>query len=191
LTTPARRDLRVFVALLCLGVSVAWGQDAVTRYYDIVGGDERELRRELNAKGPIDRRGERVDGRTKWTVSWKFRYSPPDGGCAFTRIDVTLRGFIDLPRWAGEAAGAPSLVKKWRLFIDALRRHEEAHFAHGVSAAAEVEELGENFRVDTQCSMIGQAFNDEAKRIIDKYRAADAAFDARTRNGRTEGVRFP
>jgi predicted secreted Zn-dependent protease len=161
------------------------------QYYDVVGSSDRELRNQMNAKGPMGTRGHRVDGHTHWKTSWRYRYAPSADGCAFTRIDVVVKGTMTLPRWTGEAHASDSLAKNWRSFATALRRHEEGHYAHGLKAREEIEELGRSFRVPGSCATIEEVFREQAKSIIDKYRAADAAYDAETRHGRTQGVRFP
>lgn len=161
------------------------------QYYDISGSSDRELRDQMNAKGPVGTRGHRVDGHTHWKVSWKYRYAPSAGQCAFTQIETVLTGTITLPRWSGEASASGVLAKKWRSFATALRRHEDGHYAHGVQARAEIEELGRSFRVPGSCATIEEAFRLQSKAIIEKYRAADAAYDAQTRHGKSQGVRFP
>ena len=176
---------------MSIAAELARANDAEIEYYDIRGSSARELRNEMNAKGPVGTRGERVDGHTHWNTSWKYRYAPSDGGCAFTQIEVVAEGTITLPRWTDEANASGALAQKWRAFSIALRRHEEGHYAHSLKAAEEIEVLGRTFSVPGSCATIQQAFKEQSKAIIDKYRAADAAYDAETRHGKTQGVRFP
>lgn len=184
--------VRIFAgALLWFAASLVRADEAEIQYYDIVGRSAQELRDQMNAKGPTGRRGDRVDGHTHWKTSWKFRYAPSGEGCTFTSIEVVTAGIITLPRWTGEADASGALAKQWGDFSAALLRHEKGHFAHGLKAAGEIEALGRSFRVPGSCATIESEFAQQAKAIIDKYRAADAAFDADTRHGKTQGVRFP
>jgi predicted secreted Zn-dependent protease len=169
---------------------LAHSDDAEIRYYDVFGTTGKEIRREINLKGPIGKRGKPVDGRTQWHVGWKYRYSPSAGGCQFTRIEVTLTGVITLPRWANERPTG-TLTDQWRRYLAALRRHEDGHYANGRRAAEEIEALGRSFRIADRCSAIAQAFKEQAHSIMEKYNAADRAYDLETRHGRTEGVKFP
>jgi predicted secreted Zn-dependent protease len=84
-----------------------------------------------------------------------------------------------------------SVAQKWQRYSAALRTHEDGHYAHGVEAAAEIQSLGQSLRAQNDCSAMAKDFDDQAASIIEKYRAADAAYDAETRRGRTQGTRFP
>jgi predicted secreted Zn-dependent protease len=106
-------------------------------------------------------------------------------------MDVVVKGTMTLPRWTQEASASAALAMKWRSFATALRLHEEGHYAHGLKAGEEIEALGRYFRVAGSCATIEEAFRAQARAIIDKYRAADVAYDAETRHGKTQGVRFP
>jgi predicted secreted Zn-dependent protease len=160
-------------------------------YYDITGNSAKEMRRQLNANGPLSERGARVDGHTKWTVSWTFRYAPKAASCEFTAFRSTVEGTITLPRWVANGSISNALITRWQSYISALRIHENGHYAHGVKAAEEIDSLGQSFRVSGDCSTIAKKFSDQAATIIEKYRAADETYDRRTQLGRTQGVRFP
>ncbi len=123
-------------------------------------------------------------------MTWNFRYAPAGDGCRFTQFRVNVTGKITLPRWAGEN-GSSALAAKWRAFVAALRVHENGHYAHGISAADEIRAVGQSFRIPGRCSNISSLFDERATKILDKYRAADVAYDLATRHGRTQGVVFP
>lgn len=188
----SRSYLRLIAAIgLGFATSIACADEAEVVYYDIVGNNAKELRRELGAKGPIGENGTTVDGHTNWHVRWNFRYAPTAEGCRFTEFVVNVTGEIVLPRWAAGEKASNALAKKWQSYVVALRVHEDGHYTHGVRAADEVKALGQSFRVSGSCSTIGQLFNDRAESILNKFRAADATYDADTDHGRTQGARFP
>jgi len=183
---------RVFAgACLLLASLFARADDARVVYYDIVGNSDRALRREMNAKGPIGDTGDRGDGHTRWDVTWNIRWAPTTGGCAITEVEVYVKGTITMPRWADENLGASALVTRWHRYLEALRIHEDGHYAHGIAAVEEIRSLGRSFRVFENCSKLGEAFNEQARSILDRYILLDKKYDTDTRHGETQGARFP
>ena len=170
--------------------SMVIADDAVIVYYDVVGNSASELRHQMNQKGPLRQGGERFDGHTNWHVAWSYRYAPTADGCKFTEVGIKFTATITLPRWAG-AGTSSALAKKWQSYNAALRIHEDGHFSHGVRAAEEIKSLGQSLRMSGGCSALAKLFDDQAASIIEKYRMADAAYDADTKHGRTQGAIFP
>jgi predicted secreted Zn-dependent protease len=159
-------------------------------YYDIVGNSAGELRHQMNVKGPIGQGGKRVDGHTHWHVAWSYRYAPAAGGCKVTELSVTVTSTITLPRWAAHSADN-ALIRKWQNYATALRVHEEGHHSHGVRAAEEIRLLRHSINTPDGCSTFERRFESEATSILEKYRRADASYDADTKHGRTQGATFP
>jgi predicted secreted Zn-dependent protease len=176
---------------LVAGASMACADDAEIVYYDVAGGSARELRRQMDANGPLGEGGKRVDGYTEWKVVWSYRYSPAADGCKFTEFGITVTATITLPRWTAGDGSPSALIKKWQSYIAALRLHEDGHYSHGVRAGEEIKSLGQSLRTSNGCSTLVSLFNDQAASILEKYREADAAYDADTRHGRTQGAVFP
>jgi predicted secreted Zn-dependent protease len=179
------------VAGLAIWIQMAHADDAEIVYYDVVGNSAAELRDQMNSKGPIGEGGKRHDGHTDWKVTWSYRYAPAVDGCRFTEFETTVSAIMTLPRWAAGDNASTALLKKWQSYIASLRVHEDGHYSHGVEAADEIKSLGLSFNPPDGCSIFAKAFNDKAAAIIDKYKAADAAYDADTKHGRTQGVIFP
>ena len=186
------RFRQVFAALIIgAPLSVAYANDVQLVYYDIVGNSANSLRHELDINGPLDKDGKRFDGLTKWHVTWTYRYAPTEAGCKFTEINTSVEGTTTLPRWVDGDSATNSLIRKWQNYIAALRLHEDGHYAHGVGAAKEIEDLGQSFHVSDNCSTIAKKFNDQASSILEKYMAMDAIYDHDTNHGQTQGARFP
>jgi predicted secreted Zn-dependent protease len=179
------------IAALAVAVPIARAANAEIVYYEVFGNSPDEIRRELNANGPFSDRGIKADGLTHWNVSWKFRYAPKGNNCEFTEFSSKLEGTITLPHWAASATASPVLITDWRRYIAALRLHEDGHYAHGSSAAAEIDLLGQSFRVSGNCSSITRTFNEQANGIIAKYQSADQDYDRETKLGQTQGAVFP
>jgi predicted secreted Zn-dependent protease len=175
---------------LVLAVSIARAEHPQIAYYDVSGNNAQALRRQMNANGPLDH-GKRFDAHTDWYVKWNYRYRPTASGCEFTSVDVSVTGTIKLPRWIHADDASSALVKKWDKYLAALRVHEEGHYAHGVSAAKEIEALAKSFHDSGDCLAMTAAFNQQAYATLGKYNALDVAYDRETAHGRTQGAQFP
>jgi predicted secreted Zn-dependent protease len=188
-------DLRYWrvlaVAGLAVGLPMAHAVDAEIVYYDVVGNSAEELRHQMDSKGPFGEGGKRVDGYTDWKVTWSYQYAPAADGCRFTELGITVSATITLPRWTTGDHASNALLKKWQSYIASLRVHEDGHYSHGVEAADEIKSFGQSFHTSDGCSIFAKNFNDKAASIIEKYRGADAAYDADTKHGRTQGAIFP
>jgi|HubBroStandDraft_2_1064218.scaffolds.fasta_scaffold232786_2 predicted secreted Zn-dependent protease len=179
------------VAGLPLGPPMAHADDTEIVYYDVVGNSAEELRHQMDTKGPFGEGGRRVDGHTDWKVTWSYQYAPAADGCRFTELGITVSATMTLPRWAPGDDASNALLKKWQAYIASLRVHEDGHYSHGVKAADAIKSLGQSFHTSDGCSIFAKNFNDEAASIIEKYRVADASYDADTQHGRTQGAIFP
>ena len=73
--------------------------DHVERY-TIEGATPPELRREMSAKGPQGKEGQRFDGHTRWYVSWRYQYKNTAGGCAIASVTTSVKATITLPQWS-------------------------------------------------------------------------------------------
>lgn len=175
---------------LVLAMSSAHAENARIVYYDVVGNNASVLRQQMNAKGPLDG-GKRFDAHTDWYIKWNYRYRPTASGCKFTSVDVSLTGTIELPRWVPPHNASNVLVQKWNRYLAALRIHENGHYAHGASAAQEMETLAKSLHGFGDCRAMVSEFNDRAHAIIRKYNLLDAAYDRETDHGRTQGAQFP
>lgn len=94
-----------------------------------------------------------------------------------------------MPRWVPPADTEPGVYGQWQASMAALQRHEIGH--KDISARAAREILQRLNAVSTFCNGLG----DEVKRMTDgiiaRETAAQSAYDAETRHGRTQGTAFP
>jgi predicted secreted Zn-dependent protease len=187
-------NLRLWQVAAMVALPLAWtaacAREAQLVFYDVVGNSAAMLRHELNTKGPLDG-DKRFDAHTAWHVRWTFRYAPVGNKCRLTKIDTSLEGTIDFPRWKRRNDASPSLVEKWEQYLTALRIHEDGHYAHGVAAENEIEALGQSFQITGSCTTMAQAFNDKAKALSAKYAAMDVTYDRATDHGKSQGATFP
>lgn len=186
----SRRPWLAFAVVMALAAPAAHAQNAQIAYYDIVGNNANELRRQMDAKGPLDG-GKRYDAHTEWNIKWNYRYRPTASGCELADVTVSLSGTILLPRWVDANGASDALVQKWDRYVAALRLHEDGHYAHGEGAAQEIEALAKSFHGSGDCPAMTSEFKDQVRAIIAKYKALDVEYDRETDHGRAQGAEFP
>ena len=179
------------VAGLLIGSPSVHADDPEIRYYDVVGNSASALRAQLDAKRPHWENGEKGNAFTKWIVSWNYKSEPVPDGCVFADLQATVTGTITLPRWTYGPDTPPSLVKKWQIYIAAVRVHEDGHYAHGLAAAQEIVAASKSFRASGDCSTLLSQFMEHVAPLYKKYANADAEYDIQTQHGKTQGAIVP
>jgi predicted secreted Zn-dependent protease len=176
-------------ALVTLPASV-WPSDTTIRWYDVEGDTEAQLRASLDARGP-ESDGRRHDAYTTWHVMWNFPFAESADGCSTGPISTTVQVIITLPRWRGYADESDPLVKRWRDYLDALKRHESGHRNTAFQAATDIAETLPSLPPRATCEAAEEAANAEAQGVLARYRTAEQSYDAETRHGATQGAIFP
>lgn len=179
-------------SVLWLSPSIGQVQDplfdeARVIHYPVQGTSLRELRRDLELKGPRDAAGKRVQGLTTWKIEWTFDVVETEGACEITRVQVDLTATVTLPQWTPGNGAPDALVDAWRRYETALRRHEARHYRHGVMATEQIRALADSASKGP-CRTVGQAFDAKASRILQMHASLSQLYDVRTRHGATEGV---
>jgi len=161
------------------------------REYDIHGDSEAGLRQEMNRVGPTDDKGgARHDAYTRWFVKWNYPFDQTAAGCATGPVTITLTVSMELPRWVEAESGANALKARWQEYLDALVNHETGHRDHAVQAASEIERALPLLPAQPDCEAMAKSANDAGFALLEKYRQADVAYDAKTSHGATQGARF-
>jgi predicted secreted Zn-dependent protease len=160
-------------------------------HYNISGSTPAELRRDMNANGPLGAGGRRFDGYTRWHVSWRYRYNKAAGRCAIASITTRVKVTMTLPRWHNEEHATSNMRQQWRRYLNALEQHEQGHRRHGIDAANEVDRAIDAMPPAANCDALGADANALGMRILRKYNQLDLDYDRDTRHGATQGARFP
>ena len=125
-----------------------------------------------------------IQGTNFQQLKQQMRRKGPKGYWAYARWDVRWSGKCKLsvtlkytfPKWTNISAAPKSSQKAWKRMMVALKKHEQGHGKHGINAAREIEKH--------RCGK-------KSNSIISKWGNQDKKYDARTRHGKTQGVRLP
>jgi predicted secreted Zn-dependent protease len=159
-----------------------------TSYYYIDGPSATVLAAQIDQHGPAGADGKRSAGKTKWDVQWKFKHAQQGITCTMKDVAVAVGIAQTLPKWRGEAKGAPTLKTRWQQFSDALARHEDGHKQHGLAAAREIEAALLAAKPASNCEDLAVAANSTADAVVKKYQKLDEDYDRKTGHGRSQGA---
>ena len=157
-------------------------------YYDVHGRTFDELRADMRRLGPkVD--GTSFVGETRSPIRWNWKTeSVGAGSCSIRDVTVLVNAQITLPRWTAPADTEPGLVTEWKRFLGALEAHEAGH--KDISAKAGREIIDRLRGLSGLCAQLSSRANDVARAIVERARDEQAAYDAATRHGLTQGTAF-
>ncbi len=162
----------------------------VTNFYPVRGATLAEIAASLwqSAPGPDDEVDEPFVARTTWQVGSSFQAVARGGGSVCEGFSTRVRITVRLPRWEAPAGVEPAVHRAWTRYLDALQVHEAGHVSNALAAVAEihraVREIG--WRRDSQA--LRAAVTNEVQAVVERFRANDAAYDARTGHGLGQGA---
>lgn len=187
----------LFVIVLSLAVvastAVARGPKVKTKYeyYEVGGESAEDVRHMMNRRGVRWKDGKTYDAVTRWHVRWTYRYERTDGRCRISEVTTYVDVVIRLPLWNAGDECPQSLRNQWDSYFSALHRHELGHRRFGIDAAEEIEEAISRLNPELDCADLETAANELGKRILERYRREEVAYDRSTRHGYTQGAVFP
>jgi predicted secreted Zn-dependent protease len=120
---------------------------------------------------------------TEWgRCSYHYSYTYRTRGGNASRVNITLRLTIRLPRWTGRGWNSASRPAKaeWRRMLRALRAHENRHAA-----------IARRWAPTFKQRMLNQPegdLEDTFNQVLGEVDAEQGRFDTRTSHGQTQGV---
>ncbi len=166
------------------------------QYYDIRGRTPSELRKAMDAQGPMNPVGKkRFDGRTDWTLRWTYKW---DGKLAkqaglyrLSEWTVDVKSTIILPRWVELDEANPLEQRRWQVYSARLKLHENGHAKLAERAGDAVNRAFANIKVYPSSKKLKEAVRLKAQEILKLHRAMELEYDQKTDHGKKQGVRFP
>lgn len=138
-------------------------------YYDVSGGTLAEVAEQLDPE--------------EWgRCTYHFDYSYETTNGRTTKVDITLKLTIRLPRWQGQGwdKASPAAKNEWRRMLKALEKHEEDHA-----------DIARNWAPRFKARLLNQRSNSVERRYnqtLEKVDKETKQFDQKTKHGQTQGV---
>ena len=151
-------------------------------YYEIYGSTEGELRKQLNAIGPVDDKGQRNDASTKWFVNWNWPGYGTDN-CSLREAIIKVDVQVFFPHWTPVQAASPDLIAKWSRYTQVLALHEKGHVDNIIGNYMTVLAAIKG----ATCATAEAA----AQAALVPIRQNDVNYDQATGHGATQGAIFP
>ena len=138
-------------------------------YYDVSGSSLAEV-------------GGQLDPDEWGRCTYHFDYSYDTSSGRTTKVDITLRLTIRLPRWSGEGwdKASPAAKKEWQRMLKALEKHEADHADLARKWAPVFKERLLNQKENNVKARHKQALQEVDKETKD--------FDDKTKHGQSQGV---
>ena len=167
-----------------------------THYYDIQGRTPNELRKAMNAQGPLSPDGKkRFDARTDWTLQWAYKWdaklAKQAGIYRLSEWTVDVKSTITMPRWAEVDEAKPIDRRRWQVYMARLKLHENGHAKLAELAGDAVNKAFANIKVYPSSKELKEAVRLKAQEILKLHRAMELEYDQKTEHGKKQGVRFP
>jgi predicted secreted Zn-dependent protease len=164
------------------------------KLYQISGNTPKELRRQLDKFGPVDKEtGKKFDARTDWLIEWHYYYKESSKDCQIDqkRVDVSLTLTFTYPEWKYPPDAASSTVDKWNTYTKNLILHEEGHATIADEGAQVIYETILDMPASATCNALEKATNAAAQEKIDEIKQQEKQYDKETEHGKTQGAIFP
>jgi predicted secreted Zn-dependent protease len=164
------------------------------KYYQIAGATPKELRKQLDKYGPIDKEtGKKFDARTDWVIEWHYYYNESANECKIdtNRVNVTLTLTFTYPEWKYPPDASSSLVDKWNTYVKNLTIHEEGHASIANEGAQIIYDTIMDMPSSTACAALEKATNAIAQEKIDEIKKQEKQYDKETEHGKIQGAIFP
>lgn len=167
------------------------GVQGVTKieYYEVQGRTAAELAADLRRRGPRDEEGRARAGVASSPLRWSYAKIARGLGCVAADVVVTVQTDILLPRWVPPVDSEPGMIATWNHSMSALAVHEEGHKAISVRYAKLIRDGIVATRAP--CRTFTARADSASGRLVAAMRDAQAAYDAETKHGLTQGTGFP
>lgn len=160
-------------------------------YRDIAGNDQDALVAALKRTGSTNANGDRFAADTRWQLRWNFRVEQqPGASCRLLSARTDLDVHMTLPRWIPPKNASPVLVKRWNIFADALRKHEDGHRDIAIEAARVVTDRAGAAQPENDCKTLKQRLQRIADETLREYRDKESSYDVTTLHGQAQGASF-
>ncbi|HEX4575698.1 MAG TPA: DUF922 domain-containing protein [Gemmatimonadales bacterium] len=156
------------------------------RRYAITGSSVAALAEAMQRLGPRES-GTPADALTEWELESSYREGTTAGGCALRDVRVRLTITVTLPQWDRPTDAPARLILSWRRFLEHVQLHEAGHRAIAEQSARDLAAALTALR-GRVCDAVFDEAGRTAKRVVERGRAQNRAYDVETAHGQTQGV---
>ena len=161
-----------------------------TRYYQIAGDSELDLREEMDAKRLECYGGTAYDACTGWYIKWYIPTESVNDSCDGP-IKVEVDVVFSYPQWDFQNNSSQDLREKWDKYILALELHENGHKENAIEGGEELWLVLNNLSNEYNCEDLSYVADEKGSEILEKVRGKDISYDDKTDHGESQGAVFP
>jgi predicted secreted Zn-dependent protease len=160
--------------------------DERTSFYVLDAAGVVELRRQLDARGPLTRFGHPAAALTRHDIVIEYVLSRSGSACELT--DAKVRAEIDMhiPKWQPKRTPAVELSEQWQRLETALREHEAGHRDNGIWATRELLHRLRQIPAAVDCKTLSRDAIRVRTTLVAELRAVEDAYDLRTDFSKTQ-----
>ncbi|MFB9950968.1 DUF922 domain-containing Zn-dependent protease [Rhizobium puerariae] len=162
----------------CVQAQTPWQPVEQVQTYSITGDSGVDLYASIGERGPKIGKEVRTIAHANFKLTWTRKYEPqPNGACTLVSARPKLVITYMLPKPASPLQ--PDLKRKWDIFIDGVRRHEQVHGAAIVDMVKEIEQasVGLSAANDPKCSKVRADLQAKLGEISRAQRKRSSDFD--------------
>jgi predicted secreted Zn-dependent protease len=160
-------------------------------YYEIMGQDEKELRKQMSRNGSSWSDGNQYDSLTRWRVTWDYGYERTPHACSadFFRANVEIT--IRYPKWVRTDDDPSPLQEKWDSYLASLVTHETGHRDMAVEAVQDLTRTIADMPAAPTCEELDRKIRSLCHERMQKLNDNAKEYDSMTRHGLAQGAVFP
>ena len=150
----------VLLAVLCATAVTARADGQIVEReetYAIAGKSGIELYTSIGQHGPKVGNGASAIAHTNFKLTWQRKYEPQGSACTLVAARPKLIVTYTLPKPSGTLP--PETRRRWKTFIDGIRRHEKVHGTMIKAMVKRIEEttIGVSAPADPDCRKVREA----------------------------------
>jgi len=150
-----------------------------TKYYNVTGKTGMELFRDMNRRGPKHGFLTKAIAQTQFKPDVRGQIVFQDGICRTKNARYAMQITYVYPKVTGKLD--PRLAARWRTFLAAVVRHEQAHGRLGRKLVDDINRTMRNFKMaDRQsCRKADAALTKQVNAMVVAYNKSQRDFDKR------------
>lgn len=158
------------------------------RTYRVTGSSDREVWASL-LEGARRERDDYVFAWTEVVTDYRFPMRGNATGCRIVGVEIDVTILVTLPEWTPPSDAPIALRQKWNRYQGAIQRHEEGHVRRARETTRRLREALSGM-AGPDCESLEERGRARGRRVLERGRREQERYDAATRHGHTQGVRW-